>query len=135
MSPPEEQSSSSPQLPIQPPTPPQTQHPVTFNQQINIGQFPPETWSKLTGDQIAVITELTIRELSQSDDRRFNVEMRRLESENAQRSMGILLGALITLGGIGVSAYLAVQGQKEVATSLITALVTLVAVLVGKKIL
>jgi hypothetical protein len=120
---------------LPPVVPPDTKTPFTFNQQVNIQNIPSQAWDRLSPDQIVDLSKTIIDQVDKIDRRHFQWAMDRAgrSEKNQYRAMAIG-GAIAIVGIIGV-VFLSSQGHEVVAAILGTFLATVVAVVLGNRLL
>ena len=94
-----------------PPVEPQTAIPIL--EQGLVREIPSDVWRKLSPDQIYQLAEKIFESARRSQEQRFEFEREAAKSEDKRNSMNLIFGAIIVVVGYGVSAYLALNGQKE----------------------
>ena len=103
--------------------------------QVNVTNLPATAWNRLSGAQLEKIL-LNVLELTKTqDDRRFQLSMQQFAAANRNAMHTRYLGAFIATVGLGAAVYLASIGQTTAAATIGTAVATMVAVIVGKKVL
>lgn len=117
-----------------PAEPPSTTAPVQ-NTQINIQQIPPQALDKLSPEQILELHNLILEQMDRSDSRQFEFIMDQASKNNASQRRYAFVGGYIALAGIAVATYLAAVGNESVAIALATSLATIIAVVVGSRII
>lgn len=123
-----------PELPP-PPTPPQTKTPVQFNQQLNFYQeIPSSAWDDLSNDQIVDLSKSILIQMDRFDERQFKFAMDQAEKLDSTRKRILLAGSSVAIIGFATAAYLALNGHTFVAMSISIPLATILAVIVGNKI-
>jgi hypothetical protein len=110
--------------PLPPVVPPQTKAPFTFNQQVNIQNIPPQAWDRLSPDQVDRI-----------DKRRFDWAMERAKRTDSMHARALVIGGIVALVGLSGVVYLAAQGHEVVAAIIGTFLATVVAVVLGNRLI
>lgn len=103
--------------------------------QLNFTNLPTAAWSKLNSSQLEKIL-LNVLELTRvQDDRRFQITMEQLKAANRGAIQTRYLGGFIAVAGLAAVVYLASIGQVAAATGIGASVATLVAVIVGKRVL
>ena len=120
--------------PVLPPVvPPTTKTPFQFNEQINIQQIPSRAWEKLSADQIVDLTKTIVNQIEKSDERQFNWAVAQANSSATTQRIAMGIGGVIAIAGIGLTAYLAMNGHTVVAGMLGTFLVTIISCAIGNR--
>ena len=115
--------------------PPQTKTPFTFNQQVNIQRIPNQAWDRLSPDQIVDLSKTIIEQVDKMDRRHFEWAMERARRSDVTHNRGMIIGGFVAVVGISGVIYLAAQGHEVVAAILGTFLATILAVVLGNRIL
>jgi len=79
------------------------------------------------------LTEKIFEAARRSQQQRIELQSESAKREDKRNSMNLVFGAIIVVVGYGVSAYLALNGQKDVALTISTPLTALVAVVMGRR--
>lgn len=137
--PPEEIDSSSDgnnSAPALPPTPatPGTTAEIQYNQ-LNIQQIPPSVLDRLPPDQVVELYNSTLKYMDTVNNRRFEVAITESNRKGAAEKRNVWIGTLLSIVGLGCASLLAVSGHEEVALAVVTFLATIIAVVVGNKLL
>ena len=119
---------------LKPPKEPKASLPIRFEQNL-MPQIPPDTWSKLSGEQFFNLANQIMEFSCEMERKRFDSEQERIKREDAAGTRNLIVGTLIVVAGFGAAAYLAVQNQQAVALSITGPLTALVAVVIGRRIL
>lgn len=114
--------------------PPSTTAPV-LNTQINIQQIPPQALDKLSPDQILDFQHSILNQMDRADSRQFEFAMDQANKRNTAQKWYAGIGGSIALAGIAATTYLAAAGNESVAIAIATSLATIIAVVVGSKII
>ena len=123
-----------PELPP-PPTPPNTKTPVQFNQQLNFyQQIPSSAWDGLSTEQIIDLSKSILMQMDRFDERQFKFAMDQAKKLDATRRRILLSASSVAIIGFATAAYLALNGHTFVAMSISIPLATILAVIVGNKI-
>jgi hypothetical protein len=115
--------------------PPKTSAPFQFNQQVNIQQIPPKVWDRLTPDQIVDLSKSMLNQIEKMDARHFDYAMDQAEKASHARKQAAYIGGAVALVGFAASTYPAASGNAIVAGIIATFLATIIAVIVGNKML
>lgn len=116
------------------PTEPTTTVPVR-NTQINIQQIPPQALDKLSPEQVLDFHKSILDHMDRNESRRFEFIMDQASRKNASQRLYAFIGGSIALAGIAAATYLAAAGNESVAIAIATSLATIIAVVVGSKII
>lgn len=128
------EESEKPELPP-PPTPPQTKTPVQFNQQLNFyQQIPSSAWGGLSNEQIVDLSKSILIQMDRFDERQFKFAMDQAKKLDSTRRRILFSGSSVAIIGFALAAYLALNGHTFVAMSISIPLATILAVIVGNKI-
>lgn len=122
-------------LSIPPIIPPRTKSPVTFNQQVNIQQIPPQAWDKLSDEQIVELSKAALTQFDKTDDRHYQVALDRADKESKSEPRAQVIGGVLALVGVLSVTYLSAAGETLVSAILATFLATIIAVVVGGKLI
>ncbi len=126
--------SEKPDLPP-PPNPPQTKTPVQFNQQLNYyQQIPSSAWDGLSNEQIVDLSKSILIQMDRFDERQFKFAMDQAKKLDSTRRRILFSGSSVAIIGFAIAAYLALNGHTFVAMSISIPLATILAVIVGNKI-
>ena len=118
---------------LKPPKEPKASLPIRFEQSL-MPQIPPDTWSKLSGEQFFNLANQIMEFSCEMERKRFDSEQERIKREDAAGTRNLVVGALIVIVGFGAAAYLAVHNQRAVALSITGPHTALVAVVIGRRI-
>jgi hypothetical protein len=123
---------------VEPPTvvPPKTKAPVTFSQQNNFyQQIPTSAWDRLSTDQIVELSQQILKISDDQDERHFIFSKEKLNRMEGQSRRNLFVGSFVVLVGFGLTGYLAMHSHELVALTISLPLATIVAMLVGNRIL
>ena len=121
-------------LPVLPP--PNTKTPLQFNQQVNVyQQIPPNAWDTLSQAQVFELTKDILRLSDVIDKRHFDHATNMIDKRSARDKISMVIGGAIALLGIGGAIYLGTTGHDMIALSISLPLATILAVVVGRKLL
>ena len=116
--------------------PPQTKTPVLFNQQINnYQQVPASAWDGLTPEQRLELAQSILKQRDAVDQRHFQFAVQQIDAERRRWMLSIWGGTVIAIAGFSVSGYLAVHNQTQVALTIASSLVTILATVIGNRFL
>src|SRR5712691_11216968 len=96
---------------LKPPKEPKASLPIRFEQSL-MPQIPPDTWSKLSGEQFFNLANQIMEFSCEMERKRFDSEQERIKREDAAGTRNLVVGALIVIVGFGAAAYLAVENQS-----------------------
>jgi hypothetical protein len=115
--------------------PPQTKTPVSFNQQVNnFQQIPPSAWDGLTPDQRMELTRQILAQMDSMDKRHYDFAVDHVKADARRGVIGAICGGIIAILGFSIAAYLATHGQTIVALSVSMPLATILAIIVGNRV-
>ena len=120
-------------LPPSPPTP-GTGAGLQFNQ-LNIQQIPPSALDRLSPDQVLAFYQSTLEHMESADSRRFEFAMAHSKREGTAEKRNVWIGGLLGIAGLVVACVLALRGHEAVAMAVVSFLATIIAVVVGSKLL
>jgi len=103
--------------------------------QVSITNLPATAWNKLSSAQLEKILLNVLEVTKTQDDRRFQLSMEQFAAANRSAMHTRYLGAFVATVGLGAAVYLASIGQATAAATIGTVVATLVAVIVGKRVL
>ena len=115
------------------PSPP-TDAGFQFNQ-LNVQQIPQTALDKLSSEQLAGLLESALSHSDKLDERRFRFAMDRAEKESSSNKLTTIVGGVIAIGGFSTLAALTYMDNDIVAGIVATFLATIIAVVVGSKLL
>lgn len=113
---------------------PSTEASFQFNQQ-NIQQIPQSALDRLSPEQLTGLMESTLRHTDKMDERRFKYVMDQAEKESSSKSLTVVVGGVVAVVGFAVLLALTYMDSDIVAGIVATFLVTIIAVVVGSKLL
>lgn len=133
-----EASASNDAQPAQPPasqgaSPPPTNAPVAFNQQINIHDLPPDLWDRLAPEQALALYRAILEQVDRMDQRHAELAMKREENAEASRKRSIWIGGAVAALGLCCVTYLSATGNQVVAGGLAIFLATIISVSLGRR--
>jgi hypothetical protein len=120
---------------LPPVVPPQTKAPFTFNQQVNIQNIPPQAWDRLSPDQVVDLSKTLLDQVDKIDKRRFDWSMERAKRTDSMHARALTIGGIVALVGLSGVVYLSAQGHEVVAAIVGTFLATVVAVVLGNRLI
>lgn len=124
---------SQPLPPLHPPT---TKTPLQFNQQVNVyQQIPPSAWDSLSQAQVFELTKDILKMSDVIDKRHFDHATNIAAKRSARDKIGMFIGGAIAILGIGGAIYLGTNGHDMIAMSISLPLATILAVVVGRRLL
>ncbi len=119
---------------LPPVSPPKTNAPFQFNQQVNIQQIPPRVWEKLSPEQIVDLSKTILRQVDEMDSRHFTFAMESSKKSAQVARIGIFVGGLIAVVGLCVGTYLCLHENAVVGGIIVTFLATTISHVVGSRI-
>lgn len=120
-------------LPASPPTP-GTGTRIQFNQ-LHVQQISTSTLDRLLPDQVRAFHQSTLEQMESVDRRRFEFAMAHSKREGAAERRNAWIGGSLGIAGLGCTCVLALLGHETVATAVVSFLATIIAVVVGSKLL
>ncbi len=122
--------------PLPPLNPPSTKTPLQFNQQVNVyQQIPPSAWNTLSQSQVFELTKEILKMSDVIDQRHFDHATNLAAKRSARDKISICIGGTIALLGIGGAIYLGANGHDMIAMAISLPLATIIAVVVGRRML
>jgi hypothetical protein len=116
--------------------PPKTKAPVNFNQQNNFyQQIPTSAWDRLSTEQVVELSKQILKMSDDQDERHFQYAKERLNRTEVQNRRNLFLGSFVVLVGFCLTGYLAMNSHELVALTISLPLATIVAMLVGNRVL
>lgn len=119
---------------VLPPSPPMpgTRARIQFNQ-LHVQQISPSTLDRLSPDQVRAFQLSTLEHMESVDRRRFEFKMAHSKREGAAERRNAWIGGLLGIAGLGSACVLALHGHVEVAMAVVASSATIIAVVVGSK--
>ena len=116
--------------------PPKTKAPVHFNQQNNFyQQIPSSAWDRLSNEQVVDLSGQILRIADAQDERHYQFSKEKLSRLEQQNKRNLFVGSLVVLAGFGITGFLAMHGHELVAITISGPLATILAMLVGNRVL
>jgi len=116
--------------------PPKTKAPVHFNQQNNFyQQIPTSAWDRLSNEQVVDLSAQILRIADAQDERHYQFSKEKLSRLEQQNKRNLFVGSLVVLTGFGITGFLAMHGHELVAVTISGPLATILAMLVGNRVL
>jgi|CXWL01.1.fsa_nt_gi hypothetical protein len=116
--------------------PPSTKTPVQFNQQVNVyQQIPPSAWDSLSQAQVFELTKDILKLSDVLDKRHYDHATNLIDKRSARDRISMFIGGAIAFLGIGGAIYLGTTGHDIIALSISLPLATILAVVVGRRLL
>lgn len=116
--------------------PPETKTPLQLNQQVNVyQQIPPSAWDSLSQAQVFELTKDILKLSDVIDKRHFDYATSMAAKRSARDKIGMVIGGAIAILGIGGAIYLGTNGHDMIAMSISLPLATILAVVVGRRLI
>ena len=121
---------------LPPVNPPATKTPLQLNQQVNVyQQIPPNAWNSLSQAQVFELTKDILKLSDGIDKRHFDHATNLADKRSARDKISMGVGGAIAILGIGGAIYLGANGHEMIAMSISLPLATILAVVVGRRLL
>ncbi len=130
------EAASDPNAELPTVTPPKTKASVQFNQQNNFYQsIPSNAWDRLSPEQVVELSRDILKHMDLTDERGYNFAMDRVRRSEARNKLNLIVGSIVVLVAFVLTAYLATHGHEFVALTISLPLATILAMLLGNRLL